>query len=145
MTIQTLENRVLFDSSILYALADPADKHRGEALRFAISHPEIVQIVPDIVLTEVTHLLNKFVGHHAIIRFLRAFPASDAQLEPISMPDIQRAYEIMDGYKSSPFDFVDCCIMALAERLNITQVCTFDRRDFAIFNPTHCDFLELLP
>ncbi|MFN8450283.1 MAG: PIN domain-containing protein [Anaerolineae bacterium] len=136
---------MLFDSSVLYALADPADGYRGEAVQFAISHPEIVQIVPDVVLTEVTHLLNKFVGHHAIIRFLKAFPASDAQLEPMSMPDIQRAYEIMATYAASRFDFVDCCIMALAERLNITQVCTFDRRDFAIFNPAHCDFLELLP
>jgi hypothetical protein len=35
--------------------------------------------------------------------------------------------------------------MALSERLQITQVCTFDRRDFSIFRPTHYDYLELLP
>lgn len=36
-------------------------------------------------------------------------------------------------------------IMALTERLGITQVYTFDRRDFSIFRPAHCDFLQLLP
>lgn len=51
----------------------------------------------------------------------------------------------MDFYQSARFDFVDCCIMALSERLNITQVCTLDRRDFSIFRPGHCPFLELLP
>jgi hypothetical protein len=35
--------------------------------------------------------------------------------------------------------------MALAERLNITQICAFDRRDFPIFRPTHCENLEPLP
>jgi predicted nucleic acid-binding protein len=39
----------------------------------------------------------------------------------------------------------DCCIMTLSERLNITQVCTFDQRDFLIFRPKHCDYLDILP
>ncbi len=43
------------------------------------------------------------------------------------------------------FDYTDAAIMALSERLQITKVCTFDRRDFGIFRPKHCDYLELLP
>ncbi len=35
--------------------------------------------------------------------------------------------------------------MAMTEGLNVTEICTFDRRDFSIFRPTHCDYLELLP
>ncbi|MEO8392342.1 MAG: PIN domain-containing protein [Chloroflexota bacterium] len=135
----------MFDSSFLYALADRNDKYRATALKFALTNPDIVQIVPDIVLTEVTHLLRKHVGHHAVINFLKTFPASDAQLEPLTMNDIQRASEIMEQYGDSHFDFVDCCIMALAERLTLTQICTFDHRDFSIFKPIHCDFLELMP
>lgn len=101
--------------------------------------------MPDVVLTEVTHLLRKFIGHHAVIRFLKAFSTSDMYVEPITMGDIQRAYEIMEKYRDARFDFVDCCIMALAERLNVIQICTFDRRDFSLFEPSHSDFLELLP
>jgi predicted nucleic acid-binding protein len=61
------------------------------------------------------------------------------------MTDLRRVQEIMAFYASARLDLVDTCIMALSERLQITKVCTFDRRDFSIFRPKHCDFLELLP
>jgi len=51
----------------------------------------------------------------------------------------------MDEYSDAQFDFVDVSIMALAERLHITRICSLDRRDFSIFRPSHCDYLELLP
>ncbi|MCU0482246.1 MAG: PIN domain-containing protein, partial [Anaerolineae bacterium] len=59
--------------------------------------------------------------------------------------DFIRMREIMTDYRDAKFDFVDCCIMALAERLNITHICTFDRRDFGIFRPKHVANLNLLP
>ncbi|SRR5260221_2260743 len=52
---------------------------------------------------------------------------------------------IMRTYASAELDFVDCAVMALAERLNIKQVLTYDRRDFGIVRPAHCEFLTLLP
>lgn len=51
----------------------------------------------------------------------------------------------MRKYRDAELDFVDCCLTALAERLNITRICTFDRRDFSIIRPKHTDYLELLP
>ncbi len=56
-----------------------------------------------------------------------------------------RMQEILSQYESAKFDFTDVAIMAQAERLNVTRVATFDRRDFSIIRPTHCKFLELLP
>ena len=35
--------------------------------------------------------------------------------------------------------------MAIAERRKITRIATFDTRDFGFYQPTHCDYLELLP
>ncbi len=35
--------------------------------------------------------------------------------------------------------------MVIAERLNITRIVTFDRRDFSVFRPSHCEYFELLP
>jgi len=49
------------------------------------------------------------------------------------------------AYTDAEFDLVDCCIMPLSERLNITQVATFDRRDFSTHRPGQCNYLELLP
>ena len=76
---------------------------------------------------------------------LAKFSQVHTRLESLEWADIQRVHEIAETYTDAEFDLVDCCIMALAERLNISQVATFDRRDFSIYRPRHCDYLELLP
>lgn len=90
-------------------------------------------------------MLYKSVGQHAVIGFMRMVTQGSYQLVAPQVEDIDRAREIMARYSSAKLDFVDCCIMALSERLNVTRVCTFDRRDFSIFRPKHCDYLDLLP
>lgn len=137
-------NKVLLDSSFLFALADPDDKRRVAALNF-MEHNTSVRVIPDVVLPEVTYLITRFIHYRAMMNFLAAITASDAELQQVEKRDLRRAHEIMVAYADAQFDLVDCCIMALSERLNITQVCTFDRRDFSIFRPAHCDYLELLP
>ncbi len=64
---------------------------------------------------------------------------------PIELDDLRRVREIAIAYADAEFDIVDCCIMAIAERLNITRIATFDRRDFSVFRPSHCEYFELLP
>jgi predicted nucleic acid-binding protein len=81
----------------------------------------------------------------AALRFLDRLVAAQPTLQPLTLPDIANARRIMATFPAARLDFVDCCIMALSERLNITQVCTFDRRDFVIFRPQHCNYLDLLP
>lgn len=132
----------LLDSSYLYALSDRSDKYHERARAFARGGT-VNYVLPDVVLTEVTYTLRKLIGKHAEIAFLKTqirFPVQHIGLED---GDLQRVHAIMSQY--TQFDFVDCCILALAERLNITRICTFDRRDFGLFKPTHCDYLELLP
>jgi predicted nucleic acid-binding protein len=43
------------------------------------------------------------------------------------------------------FDFVDTALMAVAERLQIADVYTFDERDFRVFRPNHRPYLRLFP
>ncbi|MCS7072679.1 MAG: hypothetical protein NZM00_14335 [Anaerolinea sp.] len=52
---------------------------------------------------------------------------------------------LMDHYRDAELDFVDCCLTALAERLHIRHLCTFDRRDFSMIRPKHTEYLELVP
>lgn len=52
---------------------------------------------------------------------------------------------IMQQYQAAKFDFVDTAIMALAERLKIEIICTFDHRDFSLFRPQHCNYFHLVP
>jgi hypothetical protein len=135
---------MLADSSFLYALFNQDDRYYPRASRFA-AHNETISLTPDVVLPEVTFLFNRNGGIPAVASFLEAFQAAGIRLECLASEDLARAREILLSYPTAHFDFVDCCIMALSERLDITQVCTFDRRDFSIFRPRHCDFLTLLP
>ncbi len=139
-----MPSRILVDSSFLYSLIDLADKNRPKALTFLKDNRD-QRLIPDIVLPEVAHVVRHRIGQRAVLVFLDALVESDAWLEPILKEDLKRARTIMSTYDTADFDLADCCIMALAERLAITQVCTFDRRDFSIFRPKHCDYLELLP
>ncbi|MBI5670446.1 MAG: PIN domain-containing protein [Chloroflexi bacterium] len=135
--------RALIDSSYLYALSDIKDKYHSQAKAHA--GKPFIGVVPDIVLTEVTHGLNRLIGHHVIVPFLQMFAASAFELQSVTKDDLKQAAVIMAKYASARFDFVDCCIMALSERLTITQVCTFDRRDFIIYRRPNGEPLELLP
>jgi hypothetical protein len=132
---------ILVDSSFLYALFQTDDKRHQEATAFADSNPTPIRL-PDVVLPEVTFLIG---GIPTATAFLEAIRSINLELECLTMEDVDRARQIMHSYADARFDLVDCIIMAMAERLTVTQICTFDRRDFSIFRPAHCDFLELLP
>jgi predicted nucleic acid-binding protein len=139
-----LTGSVLIDSSFLFAINSPNDKNRERVLQVAGMN-FARQIIPDIVLAETAHMLRYRIGQAAVLNFLDVLVASSLQLEPVLKLDLQRAREIMAAYSSADFDLADCCIMAMSERLNVTQICTLDARDFSIFRPKHCDYLQLLP
>lgn len=136
--------RALVDTSFLYALFDISDaKHK--LTEGIMNSGEILLTIPDVVLAETTYLLKERIGVRAVIRCLDALIAARIPLQAITYGEIQRVREITVTYADAKFDFADCCIMALAESLNITKICTFDHRDFSIFRPAHCQYLEILP
>jgi uncharacterized protein len=135
---------ILIDTTYLYALYYVGDSKHQAAEQFAQQLKSRV-IVPAVVLPEVAFLFLRDTGYFGLQRFIEEFTTTDTPLESLLTSDLQRINQIMRDYQGAKLDLVDCCIMAIAERLNITQVCTFDRRDFSIFRPKHCDYLELLP
>lgn len=135
---------ILIDTSFMVALYYLEDKHHRSATKFA-NQGRYITLLPEVALTETSFLLRRNGGLSAVQHFLDDLQAEETTIQSLSLPDIRRARDIMTEYDTARFDFVDCCIMALAERLNITRICTFDRRDFSIFRPQHCPYLELLP
>ncbi len=135
---------VITDSSFVYGLYNAKDTLHHDAISFVSQNTESL-LVPDIILPEVCYLFRRDLGYFGMRTFLEYFTRLDAQLEPIAKDDLDRVRNITMTYADAEFDIVDCCIMAIAERLNVTRIATFDRRDFSIFQPRHCEFLELLP
>ena len=128
----------------MVALYDGGDIHHLQAYDFAADRAETI-LVPDLVLPEVSYLLRRGMGYTNSLKFLDFFEHNSVRLVPVLKEDLARVTEVGLKYASAQFDLVDCCIMAIAERLNVTRIATYDRRDFSIFRPRHCDFLELLP
>lgn len=139
-----MAEELLIDSSFLYAIHDQGDKYHQRAIRFASSY-EGKLLVPEVTLVEVSQMLYRFSGQIAVLSFLDAMDNPSILLQSVTADDVKRARHIMAAYNTANLDLVDCFIVALAERLNISQICTFDRRDFAMVRPAHAQFLELLP
>ena len=51
----------------------------------------------------------------------------------------------MNRYESLPSGTTDASVVAIAERLGLTDVATLDRRHFTVVRPKHVDALTLLP
>lgn len=135
---------ILTDSSFIYALYNANDSRHQQAMDFATQYTGST-VIPDVVLPEVSYLFRRDLGYAGVQQFLAHFSRVRSQLAPLLTADLARVHEIAVTYTSAEFDIVDCCIMALAERLQITEIATFDRRDFSIFRPRHCDYLVLVP
>jgi hypothetical protein len=137
-------SNTLVDSSFLVALGYPRDRNHVRAKTFAAAQ-YIEMLVPDVVLVEAVYNLQRLGGVKAAARFASLLLAQQVQFVPLTKDDFIRTLEIMTRYQDAELDFVDCCLTALAERLGITQICTFDRRDFSIIRPKHTSHFDLLP
>lgn len=102
-------------------------------------------LVPVMVLPEVAYLLGRRIGPEAELAFTRAIIDGEFVLEGLAPEDVERAAELMGIYIDTPLGLVDACVVAAAERLDIVNVLTVDRRHFSLVRPRHVPSLKLLP
>jgi hypothetical protein len=137
-------SEVLVDASFLIAMGYPKDKNHDDAVKFA-TLTEFDFLIPSVVLPEVMYNLRRVGGSHAALEFGSALLSELTSFIRLTLQDYERALAIMRTYQNVELDFVDSCLTAIAERLEVTQICTFDRRDFSIIRPAHTDYFEMLP
>lgn len=135
---------VIADTSFVFALYNSDDANHAAAKAFASTNQETV-IVTDVVLPELAFLFQRDLGYMGLVQFLDRFRYMNWRIESLLRSDLDRVFEIAKRYANARLDLVDCCIVALAERLQITKIATFDRRDFYIVRPDHTDYFEILP
>lgn len=135
---------LITDSSFLIALYNTRDARHETASAFAADRSETI-LVPDVVLPEVNYLLRRDLGYEKSMNFLTFFDFASVKLASLEKPDLDVVKRIAAKYADAQFDIVDCCIMAIAERLDITRIATFDRRDFSMVKLARREYLELLP
>ncbi len=102
-------------------------------------------LVPSLVVTEVCYLLARESGPRLEAEFLRSLAAGDFQLTEPTSPDLDRAADLVTTYADFPLGAVDATVIALAERLAITEIATLDRRHFTTVRPRHTAAFTLRP
>jgi predicted nucleic acid-binding protein len=102
-------------------------------------------VVPSPVLSEVCYFLETRVGPAAEAQFLRSIATGELELAEITSADLERMAELVTLYADFPLGAVDASVIALAERFNVLEIATLDRRHFSVVAPKHVSALKLLP
>ena len=138
-----MNEKSLFDTGFLLAILNVEDDLHESCV--AAYQDENRAALPEVVIPELAYMVMRGLGYKALAEFLRSVAAGDFVLVPTELQDLNRAAEILEKYADAKIDFVDCVIVAIAERLNIERILTVDRRHFNLFRPAHCEFFEIVP
>ena len=134
---------ILVDTNVLVAAARTADVNHHIAVRLlnTMSEP---RLVPPTVVAEVCHLLSEWGGPDAEVRFLRDFRPGGLRLAELTDTDVARMADLAERYADLRLGGTDASLVAIAERLGIERIATFDRRHFTVVRPAHIDAFVLL-
>lgn len=134
---------IVLDTGPLVAALNHEDKHHDVCARLLRTHPGPL-LVPSSVVVEVCQLVERRRGGKAEAAFLRSFEAGLTLVE-LTASDLDRMGALVEMYASLPLGAVDASVIAVAERLKISEVATLDRRHFTVIRPNHTRALLLLP
>jgi|ERR1700691_4036822 uncharacterized protein len=135
---------ILVDTGPLVAAANRNDTHHRASVQ-ALAAASPPRLVPGMVIAEVAYLLARDAGSLVEARFLRSFKTGFLALVSPTADDLSRAAELVEQYADLPLGTTDACVVALAERLNITELATLDQRHFNVVRPCHVQALTLIP
>jgi uncharacterized protein len=133
---------LLLDTGPVVAAVDRSDNHhaRCAALLESADGP---LLVPTTVVVEVCWLVEERPDIEAA--FPEAIAAGEFEHVPVTTADVTRRAELVRTYADLPLGAVDASVIAVAERLKLTDVATLDRRHFTVVRPKHAKALNLLP
>jgi uncharacterized protein len=135
---------ILVDTNVLVAAARTADTNHDAAARLLETLDEPL-LVPPTVLAEVCYLLDEWGGPDVEVRFLRDFQPGGLQLAELTTADVVRMADLVERYADLRLGGTDASLVAIAERLRIDRIATFDRRHFTVVRPAHVAAFTLLP
>jgi predicted nucleic acid-binding protein len=121
---------VLLDTGIVYAYYDRSDDWHKRA-RAVVQAAARGLVLPAPVIPEVDYLLGQRIGAAGRRAFFAGLVGGHYLVADVPRQAYPRIAAIDEQFADLSLGFVDAAIVALAERLRITQVATTDRRHFA--------------
>ncbi|GJM42236.1 MAG: hypothetical protein DHS20C20_25180 [Ardenticatenaceae bacterium] len=133
----------LLDTGFVLAMLAENDSRHTACMQVMENEPN--PLLPTPILTELAYMVIRDAGYAPFLKFFRFALAGTPRLVYPIATDFSRAADIMEKYADSRLDFVDCAIVAMAERLNISRILSVDQRDFRVLWPSHIPAFEILP
>jgi predicted nucleic acid-binding protein len=133
---------LLVDTGILYALADRSDAWHARAVKYLRQYRPTL-LAPVTVIPEAAYLVRARLGEPQERKLIEALANRSVALEPLLDADVARTAELMAKYRD--LGFVDCSVVAVAERLKLDTIATTDRPHFALVAPRHARRFTLVP
>jgi predicted nucleic acid-binding protein len=135
---------ILLDTSIVLAAADQADLNHVAAVAW-FGRADEPLLLGALTLAELDILLQRELGLDATLALLRSITGGGVRLVAPTDADLRRATEhLVEAAEHRP-RLVDAVLVAIAERLDVRRIATFDRRPIAVFRPSHVRTLDLEP
>ncbi|MGH3545705.1 MAG: type II toxin-antitoxin system VapC family toxin [Mycobacteriales bacterium] len=135
---------IVVDTGPLLAVASDKDRYHDACVRLLSTNPGPL-LVPSLVLGETCYLLQSRRGNRAEAKFLEAFDKDGFTLIENTPEDRARMVQLLRKYDNLSLGAVDASVIAVAERLNVTDIATVDRLHFSIVKPVHVENFTLLP
>jgi uncharacterized protein len=119
---------IIVDAGPLIALFDRDDRHHHRAVEFLRSNPpHLVSNLP--ALTEAAFVLRFSVSAQ---RDLLWWAQQSLDIDQSTATDLPRIAALLHRYRDLPAAFADASLVALAERLKLRRIASFDR-DFLVY------------
>lgn len=136
---------IVLDTGVIFGAADVDDpRHRDCAdLLDSLASAALGVTVP--VIVESSWLIESRLGAAAEAGFLQSLARGEIERLDMIDADWSRVGELVEGYTDLGLGVVDASVVAVAERLGVTQIATLDHRHFTVVRPSHVAAFELLP
>jgi|SRR5580704_10088786 predicted nucleic acid-binding protein len=118
------------DTSIWFAAVDAADAgNSGAKDVLRLGEPLVTS---DLVLAEAWSLLHHKLNRNTADRFWDGLRRGVATVEPVTLADLESAWQIGQSWQDQDFSMVDCTSFAVMQRLGILRAASLDD-DFAVY------------
>ena len=133
---------VIIDTGPIVALFDESEPLHG-ICKSALKKIRVPLITSWPVLTESFYLLGDWrKGQEELWSFISAGGLS---VYDIPEANYGRLRALMEKYADNPMDLADASLVLISETNKIKTIFTLDKRDYSIYQPTHCRRLEIIP
>ena len=135
---------ILLDGSAVVAAADLADLNHAAAVAWFRRADEPL-ILGALTLAELDTVLQRDLGQAASLALVQTIVDGAVRVVAPTERDLARAAELLIAAAEHRPRLADACLVAIAERLGIHRIATFDRRPIAVFRPRHVRAFDLEP